>query len=127
MHEILLPHYLGEVHADFNFPLPNGQVTYNEMRDHLLHIFQELNVTFKVNISFGIILRSTTNKNKYRYYHPMETDRLMKTPFVISKKEDIDKLMNLLHSIDLLENMIRQRKKYKMGLSSSCKCCLLCK
>ena len=113
MHEILLPHYLGEVHADFNFPLPNGQVTYNEMRDHLLHIFQELNVTFKVNISFGIILKSTTNKNKYRYYHPMETDRLMKTPFVISKKEDIDKLMNLLHSIDLLENMIRQRKNTK--------------
>ena len=43
----------------------------------------------------------------------METDRLMERPFAISSAQDIDKLMNLLENMDLLENMAKQRKNTK--------------
>ena len=112
-HEILLPHYIGEVHADFNFSLPMGQITYQQMRGHLVHIYETVRETFKVNISFGVILRAINNNEKYRYYHPMETDRLMDRPFAISSRRDIDRLLELLQDIDILENMVRQRKNTK--------------
>ena len=113
MREILLSHYISELHGDFNFPLPDGQITYAEIRQHIMTIYERLRETFKLNMSFGIRLRGIADRNLYQYLHPFESDRLIDTPFTISNVSDIDRFMEKLNDIDLLANMVKQRKNTK--------------
>ena len=90
-----------------------GQITYAEIRQHIMTIYERLRETFKLNMSFGIMLRGVADRNLYQYFHPMESDRLIDTPFTISNVADIDRLMEKLNDMDLLANMVKQRKNTK--------------
>ena len=111
-HEMNVEHFLGEVHADYNYPIGDGRITYEEIRDHLMQIYENENQVFKLNISFGVVLRNVS-KEEYTYFHPVESDSYIRRPAVISSRYDIQKLLDLLKEMDLLEKMAQKRKNTK--------------
>ena len=58
---------------------------------------------FKVNFSFGFILRNTET-GALQYHHPSANNNLvLEQPFLVSNQDDLDRLYQEINNIDFLK------------------------
>jgi hypothetical protein len=71
------------------------------------HIIRKQVTAFKINVSFGFILRNVETE-ELRYYHSSQNNsRFFDVPHLIRNEEDLDKFLADLSREDILE-FIRQ-------------------
>ncbi len=123
----------------YNFPTNDLQGGIQELSEHLEYIFLEQRRTFKVNISFGLILRRISDdppsdnppssdpnnsdeldeaeqRGRYRYFIPYRNSNVFPHPFLISDRHDIFKLINKLKQLDIEQYMRQHRPNTKWKL-----------
>ena len=101
--------YLFQRLAEYNFPTENGDVTYSQLKDMLIKIFRHETHSFKLNLSFGLILQNVQDLS-YRYYYPLQQDPMLDSPVLISTIQDIESLMDRLVQMDLLDSILKGRR-----------------
>ena len=101
--------YLFQRLAEYNFPTENGDVTYIQLKDMLIKIFIHETHSFKLNLSFGLILQNVQDLS-YRYYYPLQQDPMLDSPVLISTIQDTESLMDRLVQMDLLDSILKGRR-----------------
>ena len=76
----------------------------------LKNVFQEQTNAFKINLSYGFILRNK-NTGQYKYYHPSCNccGRYLDEPSLITNSKDFDKFLERIRETDVLQWAINQR------------------
>jgi len=84
----------------YNFRLYSLQPT--DLLHHLDDIFNDQNTVFKINVSFGFILRSNeTNRLQY-HYASRNNNQVFDQPFIIATRADLEQLRQALLNLDVL-------------------------
>ena len=99
---IMANHQRGELRHIHNFTTNNLDEGYTEIRRHLNEIYDDLDVTYRINFAFGMILFNSQT-GEYRYYIPYFNSRILTYPFTITNRNSIRLLMNKIHRIDIIE------------------------
>ena len=89
----------GDVSSTYNFPIANN-LSLNSLMEQVEYIYERSQHTFKINISFGLILQNISD-GSYRYFVPYRNEMLFLFPQVINNRNDIEKLRRLLSDLDL--------------------------
>ena len=103
---------LFQVHKEKNYTSPDGSLSYEELERQFLDVFSQAEHAFKINFACGIILRNVTD-GTYLYFHPMESDPVLKAPMLITSRVDIAQLMDTIKRMDLIEEMVKRRPNTK--------------
>ena len=103
---------LFQVHKEKNYTSPDGSLSYEELERQLLDVFSQAEHAFKINFACGIILRNVTD-GTYLYFHPMESDPVLKAPMLITSRVDIAQLVDTIKRMDLIEEMVKRRPNTK--------------
>ena len=76
----------------------------------LSNVFQEQTNAFKINLSYGFVLRNK-NTGQYKYYHPSCNccGRYLDEPSLITNSKDFDKFLERIRETDVLQWAINQR------------------
>ena len=83
------------------------------LREQLSRIFADQTTVFKVNLSFGFILRNTET-GALQYHHPSANNNLvLEQPFLVSNREDLERAIGEISNIDFLEWIRQQRPNSK--------------
>ena len=104
-------HQEGIIQKEYNFVLNNFQLNYDEIEEQLNNIYQNEKHAFKINFSFGIVLRNT--EGELRYFYASGNESTLDEPFQISKKEDVNALILRLKNTDLLQTILKSRPNSK--------------
>ena len=95
----------------YNFRL--SSISPASFREQLNRIFADQSTVFKVNFSFGFILRNTET-GALQYHHPSANNNLvLEQPFLISSPDDLERLYQQIAEIDFLEWVRQQRPNSK--------------
>ncbi|CAH3180046.1 unnamed protein product, partial [Porites lobata] len=95
----------------YNFRL--STISPTALREQLSRIFTDQPTVFKVNFSFGFILRNTET-GVLQYHHPSANNHLvLEQPFLISSPDDLERLYQQIAEIDFLEWVRQQRPNSK--------------
>ena len=92
----------------------NRRLTSLDMRDlhdQLFLLFdQQTTAAFKVNVSFGFVLREKEN-NRLRYYHSSNNccGRYLEEPSLITNRDDFDSFLERIREPDILQWAVAQR------------------
>ena len=92
----------------------NRRLTGLDMRDlhdQLFLLFdQQTTAAFKVNVSFGFVLREKEN-NRLRYYHSSNNccGRYLEEPSLITNRDDFDRFLARIQESDILQWAVAQR------------------
>jgi hypothetical protein len=113
---ILRPHELGRVISVFNFPI-NNNLTIRTIAKHVRKIYFSQQYTFKINLSFGYILKNIET-GEYRYFKAYDNQSIFPKPPLIGNPATLKKFIKWVEEIEVIENLLRQRKntKYKLVL-----------
>ncbi|CAH3138188.1 unnamed protein product [Porites lobata] len=85
----------------YNFRL--SSISPASLREQLNRIFADQPTVFKINFSFGFILRNTET-GALQYHHPSANNHLvLEQPFLISSPDDLERLYQQIAEIDFLE------------------------
>ncbi|XP_060570376.1 uncharacterized protein LOC132728723 [Ruditapes philippinarum] len=101
----------GTVRNTYNFPVPS-LLNVNQLIEQIEFIFEHSAHSFKVNLSFGLILQNVET-GIYRYFVPYYTDGLFLFPQLISNRNDIEKLRKRLSELDISNYFQKQRPNSK--------------
>ena len=76
----------------------------------LRNVFQEQTNAFKINLSYGFVLRNK-NTGQYKYYHPSCNccGRYLDEPSLITNSKDFDTFLERIRETDVLQWAINQR------------------
>ena len=98
----------GPVQTRFNYRLTTLDTT--ALEEPLNSMFQEQTTAFKINLSYGFILRNK-NTGRYRYYHASCNccGRYLDTPSLITNSKDFDEFLERIRETDVLQWAIAQR------------------
>jgi len=95
----------------YNFRL--SSISPASLREQLNRIFADQPTVFKINFSFGFILRNTET-GALQYHHPSANNHLvLEQPFLISSPDDLERLYQQIAEIDFLEWVQQQRPNSK--------------
>ena len=95
----------------YNFRL--SSISPDSLREQLHRIFADQPTVFKINFSFGFILRNTET-GALQYHHPSANNHLvLEQPFLISSPDDLEHLYQQIAEIDFLEWVRQQRPNSK--------------
>ncbi|XP_031574894.1 uncharacterized protein LOC116308570 [Actinia tenebrosa] len=72
-------------------------------------IFQDQSTVFRLNLSFGFILRNNETGQLQFYHASHNNSRLFEEPFLISNAQDLEKVYEQLQNLDILE-WVRQKR-----------------
>ena len=92
----------------------NRRLTSLDMRDlhdQLFLLFdQQTTAAFKVNVSFGFVLREKEN-NRLRYYHSSNNccGRYLEEPSLITNRDDFESFLERIREPDILQWAVAQR------------------
>ena len=91
----------------------NRRLTSLDMRDlhdQLFLLFDQQTTAFKVNVSFGFVLREKEN-NRLRYYHSSNNccGRYLEEPSLITNRDDFDRFLARIQESDILQWAVAQR------------------
>ena len=93
----------------YNFRL--STISPTVLREQLSRIFADQTTVFKINLSFGFILRET---GALQYHHPSANNNLvLEQPFLVSNQDDLERLYQQIAEIDFLEWVRQQRPNSK--------------
>ena len=81
-----------------------------DLHEPLRELFQEQKTVFKVNCSYGFVLRDKVT-SRLRYYHSSNNccGRLLEEPSLIAKRDDFDRFLARIAESDILQWAITQR------------------
>ena len=95
----------------YNFTL--HEMTASTFTEMVHRIFREQATAFKINVSFGFILRHMET-GELRYYHSSQNNsRLFDVPHLIRTEEDLETFLDELQGQDILEYIRQQRPDTK--------------
>ena len=95
----------------YNFTL--HEMTASTFTVMVHRIFREQATAFKINVSFGFILRHMET-GELRYYHSSQNNsRLFDVPHLIRTEEDLETFLDELQGQDILEYIRQQRPDTK--------------
>ena len=95
----------------YNFRLERLALT--ALYSSLMEIFQEQTLAFKLNVSYGFILRNNITK-ELRYWHSSQNNgRVFERPPLIQTREDFESALEQLNQEDVLEWAIQHRPNSK--------------
>ena len=91
----------------------NRRLTSLDMRDlhdQLFLLFDQQTTAFKVNVSFGFVLREKEN-NRLRYYHSSNNccGRYLEEPSLITNRDDFESFLERIREPDILQWAVAQR------------------
>ena len=103
-----------EVQATVNVPL-NNDINIDTIISEITDIAQRETRAFKVQFSFGFILRHV-DTGDFRYFIPDRNETVLNRPFFISTMADVEKLRRELEALDLMHHLLKNRKDTKWKL-----------
>ena len=98
----------GHVQTRFNYRLTSLDTT--ALEEPLKRMFQEQTTAFKINLSYGFILRNK-DTGRYRYYHASCNccGRYLDKPSLITNRSDFDEFLEHIRETDVLQWAIVER------------------
>lgn len=108
---ILQPSAPGPNISTFKFPTTNA-VGENEISQAADDIYNQQDHAFKLNLSFGVILRHRET-GEYRYFRPFYNDSVLDRPLYISRRRDLRTLVLRLRRKDLFTILLQHRPDTK--------------
>ena len=98
----------GPVQTRYNHRLTTMDT--RELQEPLRQLFEEHTTDFKVNLSFGFILKQKVT-GRLRYYHSSNNccGRLLEEPSLITNRGDFDRFLARIQESDILQWAIAQR------------------
>ena len=104
-------HHPGRVQDVYNYRITD--LNLHNLMDELQQLFHIQTVRFRINASFGFILRHIETE-ELRYYHSSHNQgRLLDVPPTITNQEDFDDFVESLMQEDILEWAKQQRQDTK--------------
>ena len=110
-HVINRSHRQGTFLSEYNFRIDNNfshEIIHNQMRE----IYNQNENVFRINISFGFILRNIDD-DSYRYFYAHNNDGVFQTPQTITNVEDLLDLFKKIKHLDILHTIFKQRPNSK--------------
>ena len=98
----------GPVQTRYNHRLTTMDT--RELQEPLRQLFEEQTTSFKLNLSFGFILKQKVT-GRLRYYHSSNNccGRLLEEPSLITNRGDFDRFLERIREPDILQWAIAQR------------------
>ena len=98
----------GPVQTRYNHRLTS--LDTRDLHEPLRELFQEQKTVFKVNCSYGFVLRDKVT-SRLRYYHSSNNccGRLLEEPSLIANRDDFDRFLARIAESDILQWAITQR------------------
>ena len=99
----------GPVQTRYNRRL--ASLDTRDLHEPLRELFdQQTTAAFKVNVSFGFVLREKEN-NRLRYYHSSNNccGRYLEEPSLITNRDDFDRFLARIQESDILQWAVAQR------------------
>ena len=98
----------GPVQTRYNHRLTS--LDTRDLHEPLRELFQEQKAVFKVNCSYGFVLRDKVT-SRLRYYHSSNNccGRLLEEPSLIANRDDFDRFLARIAESDILQWAITQR------------------
>ena len=98
----------GPVQTRYNHRLTS--LDTRDLHEPLRELFQEQKTVFKVNCSYGFVLRDKVT-SRLRYYHSSNNccGRLLEEPSLITNRTDFDSFLERIREPDILQWAIAQR------------------
>ena len=80
-------HELGQPQSFYNWAIAND-IIIDDLMNHAEQIYNDQSQSFKINMSFGLILQNIQTED-YRYYKAYSNSPLFERPLHISKKKHL--------------------------------------
>ena len=98
----------GPVQTRYNHRLTS--LDTRDLHDQLFLLFDQQTTAFKINCSYGFLLKNKTT-NRFRYYHSSNNccGRLLEEPSLITNRDDFDRFLARIQESDILQWAIAQR------------------
>ena len=98
----------GPVQTRYNHRLTTMDT--RELQEPLRQLFEEQTTSFKLNLSFGFILKQKVT-GRLRYYHSSNNccGRLLEEPSLITNRGDFDRFLERIREPDILQWALAQR------------------
>ena len=87
-----------------------------EIIQHLDEIFVDQSTVFKLNVSFGFILRNNETGDLQYYYASRNNEQVFQEPFQIARATDLQQFRQALKNLDVLEWVRQRRPNSKWGV-----------
>ena len=98
----------GPVQTRYNRRL--ASLDTRDLHDQLFLLFDQQTTAFKINCSFGFVLREKEN-GRLRYYHSSNNccGRILEEPALITNRADFDSFLERIQESDILQWAVAQR------------------
>ena len=97
-------------HSVFNFAVSN--LTAHVIEEKLDRVLDKLKCVAKPNLALGFILKNIKD-GKFRYFYAHENNTLLEQSKLVSNKDDMTKLKEILKKTDLIESCTKERSNTK--------------
>ena len=101
----------GKLMDEYNYKVDND-IQYSTIYNHLNEIYQEQEYSFKMNISFGYVLRHSETR-ELRFFYPHQNESILRGPVTISNKKSLRRVKDKLRQTDILQKLFLQRPDTK--------------
>ena len=105
---------VGRIQKLYHFEIKGN---LNLVIQNLKEIFRENPNPFKINLSFGYVLKTVAH-DSFRFYHPSNNRSLLPTPKLIQDDQDKDALLESCNSDNILEFVYKQTLESSWVVSS---------
>ena len=90
-----------------------------DLKEIIESIFEQQTTAFKLNLSFGFILKNNET-GEVRYYYPSQNGFVFQEPILIANHEDLENLLQKVADTDWLEYIRKQKPNSKWRVSLTC-------
>ena len=97
-------------HSVFNFAVNN--LTAQVIEEKLDRVLDKLKCVAKLNLAPGFILKDIED-GKFRYFYAQENNTLLEQSKLVSNKDDMSKLKDILKKTDVIESCTKERSNTK--------------
>ena len=97
-------------HSVFNFAVNN--LTAQVIEEKLDRVLDKLKCVAKLNLALGFILKNIED-GKFRYSYAHENNTLLEQSKLVSKKDDMAKLKEILKKMDVIESCTKEKSNTK--------------
>ena len=97
-------------HSVFNFAVNN--LTAQVIEEKLDRVLDKLKCVAKLNLALGFILKNIED-GKFRYFYAHENNTLLEQSKLVSNKDDMAKLKEILKKTDVVESCTKERANTK--------------
>ena len=97
-------------HSVFNFAVNN--LTAQVIEEKLDRVLEKLKCVAKLNLALGFVLKNIED-GKFRYFYAHENNTLLEQSKLVSNKDDMAKMKEILKKTDVIESCTKERSNTK--------------